>query len=137
MTTTFDEVYEQARKELYEKQATLTRERLSRMPTSDLPAELQRAEANVNLHHEKEKTDDIVRLLLPHMRGCAEQDIAIIKEVMELRARLLTERAEQLRQQIERATRELATSSEQFELLRPYLQVVQPETDASVPVAAE
>lgn len=137
MATVFDQVYKQAKKDLYAQQATLTRERLSRIPTSDLIAELLRAEANINMHHEKEDIDEIARLLLPHLRTSAEQDVTIIKEVMELRARLLTERAEQLRQQIERATQELATSSELFELLRPYLKVVQLGTDSSTSVTVE
>src|SRR6266498_2489121 len=87
MATTFDDVYNQAKQELYEQQATLARDRLRSIPTKDLPAELQRAEQTINMHHEKEETDDIVRLLLPHMRTCAIQEVAIIKEVMALRAR--------------------------------------------------
>ena len=39
MATVFDQVYKQAKKDLYAQQATLTRERLSRIPTSDLIAD--------------------------------------------------------------------------------------------------
>ncbi|GCE32080.1 hypothetical protein KDA_75640 [Dictyobacter alpinus] len=130
-TSSFNEVYERAKREFYDKQAALTRQRLMSVPTSDLLGELQRAEQNTTMTHEEEKTDDVVRLLIPHIRACALQDVAIIKEVMQQRARLLMERVEHLRQVTATATKEMETCSEEFEHLRPFLPALEPDTASS------
>jgi hypothetical protein len=124
----FEQHYQNVRAGYMTQQADQTRQRLAQVKTSDLPAELARAEGAQNVHHEAEESDDIVRLLMPHMRNIGVQDVAIVREVMAFRKELLVERMAQLRAIIEQSAAELEQAAHLVERLNPYLALEESNT---------